>query len=246
MTYNYGLIGTPLTHSFSQKYFEEKFLSLNLPNHSYTLFPISGISQLPVLIEDHSLRGFNVTHPYKESILPLLHEISPEAREIGAVNTVLVSGNRLVGHNTDSPAFLHTLQPLLRPYHTSALILGTGGASKAVAYALSQLGIEYLFVSRNPQGEKEVDYLQASRLAQSHFLIVNATPLGMCSHEAQTPFHDISKIGVKHLVYDLVYNPSETRFMLETELAGATVVNGLDMLHFQADLSWEIWKHNED
>lgn len=236
----YALVGNPLAHSWSQRYFEEKFRRESLP-HRYLLHDVASLDGLRQWIQQEQVAGFNITIPYKQAILPLLDSLSEVAQAVGAVNCVKVlPDGRLEGHNTDAPAFMETLRPLLQPWHTQALILGTGGAAQAVAYALRQLGIEYRFVSRTPSGE-QVSYLEADELASSHYLIVNATPVGMFPHEAATPWRYTHRLGMKHLCYDLVYNPEETRFLLDSELCGAQTTNGLAMLHRQADLSWQIW-----
>lgn len=258
---HYGLIGRHLEHSWSQEYFTEKLNAIGLGDCRYQLYPSGDEVQQPAdlpswldnLIQNDHLMGFNVTLPFKQWVLPLMQQISPTAQAIGAVNCVRVlwqhDGNyRLEGHNTDAPAFRDSLQPLLQRWHRAALVLGTGGAARAVAYALHQQGIAVTFVSRNPSqhqdccttaGDTICSYSDAYALAEHTYLIVNATPVGMMALEAETPFADIHHISFQHLCYDLVYNPEETRFLLECELTGATVKNGLEMLHRQADLSWQ-------
>lgn len=263
-TRRFGLIGNPLQHSKSAEYFTQKFISQGLHDCRFDLFPIlldpQNVSTLlPQLIQQHHLLGFSVTIPYKQLVLPLLYTISPEAQAIGAVNSVKVDWSapdpqrgypfRLHGHNTDAPAFAQTLRPLLRPWHTQALILGTGGASLAVHYALKSMGIQSLFVSRSPELYNQshpnltqaISYSQAFHLSSRIFLIVNTTPLGTFPKVEATPWVNIRNLSPRHLCYDLVYNPEETRFLLESHLAGAQTQNGLPMLHLQADLSWAIW-----
>lgn len=242
---NYGLIGRNLAHSFSQRYFEQKFKALGLQGYSYSLFEMDSLQGLKELLLQHLIDGFNVTIPFKETIIPLLDSIDPVAAEIGAVNTVEVSrltnGNlRLHGRNTDAPAFQETLQPLLMPWHTHALILGTGGASKAVAWALQQLGISYHWVSRHPHGENQIGYPAAYSKAASYFLIVNTTPVGMFPHTDKTPWEHPELLTEKHLCYDLIYNPAPTLFLQQAARQGATVRDGLTMLHRQADLAFPL------
>ena len=194
-------------------------------------------------VEENHIKGFNVTIPYKEAVIPHLDQLDPSAQAIGAVNCVEVASNRLIGHNTDAPAFLETLQPLLQPHHHSALILGTGGAAKAVGYALRQLGIGYLLVSRTPEQHTDaVSYSDAASLVGDHLLIINATPVGMYPNVDDSPWPYPLLLDERHLCYDLVYNPSPTRFLREAEAAGAHTCGGLSMLERQAQLSWEIWE----
>ena len=239
----YGLIGNPVGHSASKQLFDNKFASGGMGKYCYELYELSDASHLHDWARQEQLSGFNITLPYKETAFQQADWLSPEAREIGAINVIDVDekSGTLRGYNTDAPAFEQTLRPLLQPWHTSALILGTGGAAKAVAYALRKLGIDYLMVSRQPKRGQSISYLQAEQEARKRFLIVNATPVGMSPNEALTPWTDIHILSARHLCYDLVYNPEETRFLLEAELVGATVKNGKEMLHLQAELSWKIW-----
>lgn len=253
---HYGLIGKTLSHSWSAKYFEQKFEKEGIVDCQYGLYPAGEKVEraeelrpwLYDLVRERQLQGFNVTMPFKRWILPSLDELSASAREIGAVNCVKVvwqgTTPRLVGCNTDAPAFLATLQPLLKPWHPSALVLGTGGAARAVAYALRKLGVKYTFVSRTPKGD-EIDYVSAVERAEETFLLINCTPLGMAPNEEQTPWKDVHTLSFRHLCYDLVYNPEETRFLLEASLAGAATKGGLEMLQRQAELSWAIWQERE-
>ena len=241
----FGLIGRKLGHSWSQQWFDEMFAREHIVDTEYRLYERENLDGLREWVAAEGLRGFNVTIPYKKEILPLLDDITPEAREIGAVNCVSVVQGRLLGCNTDAPALLETLRPLLQPWHTSALVLGTGGAAMAAGWALRQLGIDYRYVSRHPERPDAVSYLEAEALAADHYLIINATPVGMYPDEAQTPWPYSYRLGMKHLCYDLVYNPGETRFLLESELRGATTQGGLVMLHRQAELSWERWSGDE-
>ena len=232
MMKKYGLIGNPLDHSLSARLFEERFGAGRYELHAIPT--LEGLRAWAL-----GLGGFNVTLPYKEAILPLLDEVDAEARAIGAVNLVVVREGRLCGYNTDAAAFADTLRPLLQPWHSEALILGTGGAAKAVAHALNGLGIKSLMVSR--QGAPHLTYAEAAERARTATLIVNATPVGMAPKEAQTPWSDTRMLSPRHLCYDLIYNPEETRFLLESQLAGAQTANGMEMLRRQAYRSWQLW-----
>ena len=239
----YGLIGNPLSHSWSQRWFEQMFAREGIADTRYNLYEMPTLIGLRQWVADNDIRGFNVTIPHKEAVLPYLDELDQTASAIGAVNCVEVTEGRLIGHNTDAPAFLSTLQPMLQPHHTAALILGTGGAAHAVAYALGQLGIAYRHVSRQPERHHgAIGYSEALQLASSHHLIVNATPVGMYPHVEKTPWQMSHLLGSKHLCYDLIYNPSETLFLCEAKAAGAQTCGGLAMLERQALLSWNIWE----
>lgn len=236
---HFALIGRSLGHSFSKRYFDDLFSRRGLP-HTYRLVEIPAITLLGTAIEENQLSGLNITIPYKEQVIPLLDGISAQAQAIGACNVVRVQGRQLIGFNTDAPAFQSTLEPLLKPCHTSALVLGTGGASKAVAYALRQLGIDHTLVSRTPEAG-QLSYPQAAEQIQSHKLIINCTPVGTTPDIDSTPWPWPQKLTPDHLCYDLVYNPSATRFLREAQQQGAALQNGLAMLHAQADLSYQIW-----
>lgn len=243
---NYALIGRRLSHSYSQRYFEELFSRLGLTDYSYTLHETESLDSLRQWVADEQINGFNVTNPYKQAVIPLLDELSPEAHAIGAVNCVVVNDGRLIGHNTDAPAFQQTLEHIL-PTISTAFILGTGGAAKAVAHALGQLGIPYTFVSRTPENhENAIGY---SKLSTSNLqlptLIVNATPVGTYPDIDATPLditHAFKHSNINAFVYDLVYNPSPTLLMRQAAALGAKTKDGMEMLHLQADLSWYIWK----
>ncbi len=243
----FGLIGFPLSHSFSAEFFKNKFADENIPDAEYRLFPLTDISRLPELIEQQpDLQGFNVTIPYKVSILPQLNYISKVASNVGAVNCVKIerdaSGVKLYGFNTDVYGFRKSLLPLLKPYHYSALILGTGGAAKAVSYILLELGIGYTLVSRT---SKEKYYLNYTELTEEkihdNLIIINTTPVGMYPEAEKYPDIPFQCLGKKHLLIDLIYNPSETMFMKLGRESGAVTKNGLQMLELQAEKSWEIW-----
>jgi shikimate dehydrogenase len=238
----FGLIGFPLSHSFSKKYFTDKFERESITDCRYELFPIEAIQLLPQIISANpSIRGLNVTIPYKESVIPYLHGISKEVSEIGACNCIDICEGRLTGHNTDVIGFEKMLLPFLRPHHQQALILGTGGAAKAVAWVLNKLHITCQYVSR----KAGIDQLSYENLNESildtHHLIVNTTPLGMWPNLEETPSVPFTFISDKHLCVDLIYNPEKTKFLYESERRGAAIVNGMDMLIIQAEESWQIW-----
>jgi shikimate dehydrogenase len=244
----YGLIGYPLGHSFSKDFFNRKFKSEQI-DAEYINFQIEDVKELKnVLKENPTLCGMNVTLPYKTQVMPLLDEIDKDARLIGAVNVIkFIKGGRfnklkLKGYNSDITGFKESIEPLLNPeIHRQALILGTGGASKAVYHGLKQLGIEVQFVSLF-QEEDCITYDEITpEWIEDFTIIINATPLGMYPHVEECPDIPYNKITSKHLLYDLVYNPDETLFMRKGKEKGATVKNGLEMLLLQAFVSWDIW-----
>lgn len=241
----YGLIGYPLGHSFSRGYFTDFFAQQHI-EAEYKNFELPRIESLTdVLHSEPSLQGFNVTIPYKQQVFPYLHELDDAARAIGAVNVVKVMRHdgelRLRGYNTDHIGFADAIRPLLKPHHTHALILGTGGASKAVDYALRQLGLETRFVSRTArEGIISYDQLTPALMAQ-HTVIVNTTPLGMHPNVDECPPLDYTLIGSRHLLYDVIYNPGKTLFLCRGEEAGATITGGMEMLIGQAKAAWRIW-----
>jgi len=245
--HNFGLIGKHLAHSFSERYFTDLFRKSELHDCHYSLYEISTLDHLHQLIADRRLDGFNVTIPYKVDIIPMLDSIDTVAQQIGAVNTVVVERRgvdiKLHGFNTDAPAFGETLQPLLKPHHRNALILGTGGASKAVAWALQGLKISFKTVSRTPANHPgTIDYDEAEHMAVAEpCIIINATPAGMFPDCNMTPWPHDNILTTNHLCYDLVYNPSPTLFMRQASERGATVCDGLAMLHRQADLAFELF-----
>lgn len=239
----YGLIGYPLSHSFSATYFNEKFFREGIPDSRYELFEIEAIDELPHLLEKWpALRGLNVTIPYKESIIPYLDFVDPHAAAVGAVNCVKVLPSRLEGYNTDIIGFRQSIEPLLAENINSALILGIGGAAKAVAYVLHQLEIPYTIVSRSPSNADEIGYagLDGNIVAGSK-LIINTTPLGMYPATDASPAIPFQAIGPQHLCFDLVYNPPKTLFLINCEKQGAIIKNGLEMLYLQAEASWQVW-----
>lgn len=247
----YGLIGFPLKHSFSSKFFTEKFAKENI-DAEYLNFEIEDILQVrEVVIFNQHLRGFNVTIPYKEQIIPFLDEITPEAQKVGAVNTVKVERTyanmyfyRLVGYNTDYIGFKTSIQPLIQPgIHEKALILGTGGASKAVRQALEDMDIGWRYVSRTP-AENRLTYDELSpEILSEYKIVVNTSPVGTFPDIRESPDIPYELLTPRHLLYDLVYNPSETLFLKKGRQQGATVKNGAEMLELQALAAWEIWRY---
>lgn len=239
----YGLIGYPLSHSFSQQYFRNKFEKENITDCDYQLFPIESIEELPDLLYVNSdCCGLNVTIPHKESVLEHLNVVDDTALAVGAVNTIVVVDGELVGYNTDVLGFQQSLEPLLEDHHKKgALILGTGGASKAVKYVLDEWNIPNQLVSRNKRaGIVEYAELDETILKQ-HPLIINTTPLGMFPLQDEAPALNYEHIGPKHLLFDLIYNPEKTQFLLHGAARGARIKNGYEMLEIQAEESWKIW-----
>lgn len=238
----YGLIGYPLTHSFSKRYFTEKFERESIIDHIYELYPIEQISSLPSLLQSESeLRGLNVTIPFKEQVIPFLDELSPVVQEIKACNCIRIQDGKLIGYNTDVIGFAQTIERKLAAYHTHALVLGTGGAAKAVHYVLRNKGIDFLEVSRSPE-KGCLTYAEINQQVLLEYkLIINTTPLGMYPHIDVAPDLPYDALTNKHYLYDLVYNPEKTKFLMEGERRGAMVENGAGMLALQADASWNIW-----
>lgn len=242
----YGLIGYPLGHSFSANFFNEKFLREDI-DESYSLFPLESIECLPSLLNDHKdLKGLNVTIPYKQKVIDYLDDISDEAKKIGAVNVIKITSENgkkyLKGFNSDAIGFKNSLVPLLRKDVNKALVLGSGGASKAVIFVLNELGIEVTEVSRKKR-DNNITYDEITdEIMASHQLIVNTTPLGMWPNTQDAPSIPYQFVTSSHILYDLVYNPEITEFMRKGLSKGACVKNGLDMLHGQAIAAWEIWQ----
>ena len=247
MENRFGLIGKTLTHSFSVAYFSDKFARENI-HARYDLYPINSIDKIQDLIKDYpTLKGLNVTIPYKEKIIPYLHSLSEAASRCGAVNVVRIdrtdNGIFLYGDNTDIAGFRLSISPLLAKDHDKALVFGTGGASKAVCFALSQMGIGYTLVSRSPEkGDLTYDRIDRDTL-RKHLILINATPLGTFPDVETAVAIPYRHLTSRHVAFDLVYNPSETKFLSLCRDAGATCKNGLEMLHIQADESWKIWNH---
>lgn len=243
---HYGLIGNPVSHSLSEKYFTDKFRLLDI-HAVYERYLLSRIDMLPGLLEAYPmLRGLNVTSPFKTSVIALCDALDGTAKEIGAVNTLKIfrEGGKvsLTGYNTDADGFAAALLPLTGSKRPPALILGSGGAARAVAYAMAKLGIGFKVVSRLP-GQGMITYEEVDAgLVATHKLIVNATPLGMISHPGEYPPIPYHRLTSGHLLFDLNYNPPETPFLLKGKLQGSRTVNGLLMLQAQAEKAWEIWQ----
>jgi shikimate dehydrogenase len=245
----FGVIGYPLSHSFSRKYFTEKFAKENITDCEFKNFPLQNISDFAALLDSNpSLRGLSVTIPLKQSIIHFLDQVDETAGEIGAVNCIRIFENEIgkgktAGFNTDVTGFEKSLLPLLKKHHSKALILGTGGASKAVAFVLSKLKIDFLFLSRvKSQASKILTYSQLDRQIISEFpLIINTTPLGMFPAVDDCPTIPYEFLTDKHLLYDLIYNPEETLFLKRGKEKGTLTKNGLEMLQLQAEKAWEIW-----
>ena len=245
----YGLIGYPLGHSFSRKFFTEKFATEGI-DAQYLNFEIPSIEEFPEIIKNNpTLRGLNVTIPYKQQVMQYLDDISEEAKAIGAVNVVkcqLSTVNcqlHLTGYNSDVIGFVNSIKPLLKPHHKKALILGTGGASKAIRYGLEKkLGMKTLFVSRSARKGMITYEEVTAEVLKEYEVIVNCSPVGMYPHVDECPALPYEALNENNLLYDLVYNPLETLFMKKGAAQGATVKNGLEMLHLQAIASWEFWE----
>lgn len=241
----FGLIGFPLSHSFSKKYFSEKFKTEHITDCQYELFPLESMEEFGLLTSNlGNLRGLNVTIPYKQQILPYLDELDPGAAAVGAVNTIKITQGQLKGYNTDVFGFAGSLASFLQEHATrptQALVLGAGGAAKAVLYALEQMGISAIVVSRAPlEGQLAYEALDA-QVMNAYPLIINTTPLGMTPNVDSAPPIPYQSLTDQHFLFDLVYNPTETKFMRLGLAQGAKVKNGLEMLHLQAEKAWEIW-----
>lgn len=274
MKTEYGLIGHPLGHSFSRAYFLNRFAREGR-DADYLNFDLPSIDLFPQVLQEHpNLRGLNVTLPYKQTIIPFLDELSPEAQAIGAVNVIRVrptsiqggkshnaeavslsngktvlprEGLYLKGFNSDIIGFMESIRPLLQPHHRRALVLGTGGASRAICVGLEQLGLQWRYVSRSPRsGTDSLTYSSLTpALLADYTVIVNCTPLGMFPNVDAAPPLAYAALSPRHLLYDLVYNPEETLFMRQGRRFGATVKGGLEMLHLQAEASWRFWNSND-
>lgn len=246
----YGLLGFPLTHSFSKRYFTEKFETERVDS-SYENFEIDNINKFPGVVNNNpEIIGLNVTIPYKEQVIPFLDELDGAAEKVGAVNTIKITRNNsgvfLKGFNTDTFGFETALKPLLKTHHKKALILGTGGASKALKYVLKKLGIEYISASIEELRENEIRYEDIDeKMIEDRLLIINATPLGTFPKVETFPKIPYEAIGDKHLLFDLVYNPEETQFLKKGKERGASTKNGYEMLLQQAVKAYEIWNSEE-
>lgn len=238
----YGLIGKTLGYSFSKKYFTQKFLKEGLSNCSYHNYELNAISEFPILQKKiANLKGLNVTIPYKTEVMPYLHNLDEAAKTIDAVNTIKFTNNKLSGFNTDVIGFENSIKPLLQKHHTKALILGTGGAAKAVKYVFGKMGIGFLSLSRSEK-ENAITYATLNEtILNEHYIIVNTTPLGTFPNVEECPYIAYQHLGKKHLLYDLVYNPTETTFLKKGKEKGALIKNGLQMLELQAVAAWQIW-----
>ena len=236
----YGLIGEHLEHSFSKKYFSDKFENEKI-NAEYVNISLDGIHEFKKVL-NQDFDGCNVTIPYKKQIIPYLDALSPEAEIVGAVNTIVFENGKTIGHNTDVYGFKQLIKPYFKSHHERAMILGTGGAAMAVAYVLENLGVDIIFISRLPNGEDEFSYRDINKnMIRFNGIIVNTTPVGMypnIEQEVQIPYEYLTE---KNLVIDLIYNPAETVFLQQAKKHGAWVLNGLTMLHQQAEKAWEIW-----
>jgi len=236
----YGLIGKTLSHSFSKQFFSSKFAKEGLPD-SYENIELEAISMVSEILLKGEFSGLNVTIPYKQSILPFLDELSPEAEQIGAVNTVVLRDGKSIGHNTDAHGFHQSIKPFLTNKHERALLLGTGGASLAVAYVLKNIGIDVHFVSRTPENGQFAYEEINQHMVNAFKLVVNCTPVGTFPNvddSVQFPFEFLSE---DHLCVDLIYNPAETKFLRLSKENGATILNGESMLKEQALKAWELW-----
>jgi shikimate dehydrogenase len=243
----YGLLGKDIGYSFSRGYFTKKFEKLEIKKSEYVNFDIPSIEGFSELVEKYKpqLHGMNVTIPYKEEVIPFLDKIDKTAKKIGAVNTIkLTKRGLLKGYNTDVFGFENSLKPFLKKHHKKALILGTGGASKAIAFSLKRIGIKYKFVSRNPSKKKEISYNAITEsILRKYTVIINSSPVGTFPDvhlKPQIPYQFINK---NHFMFDLIYNPAETSFLKEGKNNKASVKNGLKMLELQAEESWRIWNH---
>jgi shikimate dehydrogenase len=239
----FGLIGKTLNHSFSKLFFSEKFKNPEFEGFSYENFELKDIKSLSNFTKTTAfeLKGFNVTIPYKKEIIPFLNELNPIALEIGAVNTVVVKNDQLIGYNTDFYGFLNAIKPHLQKQHQKALILGTGGASKAIAYTFKTLNIPFLFASRHP--ENGIIYSKIDKtLLTEYQIIVNTTPVGTFPNIEDYPNIPYQYLNESHLVFDLIYNPQETQFLKKAKKMGSFTCNGLTMLELQAEKAWEIWQ----
>jgi len=243
----YGLIGYPLGHSFSKKYFTDKFQRENLPHCSYEQFPLPSIKDLLSLIQSNPLLiGLNVTIPYKESVLEFVTNKSAEVKLIGAANTLKFTGKNITAYNTDALGFQNSFIKKLKPFHKKALVLGTGGASKAVQFILKKLSLDYLLVTRNESpAQGVINYSMIDKkITEEYPVIINCTPVGMFPLIKSLPFIDYNFLSEKNYLFDLVYNPQETLFLKKGKERGAVIQNGYEMLVNQAEESWKIW--NED
>jgi len=237
----FGLIGYPLTHSFSVSYFAEKFKREGITDCIYKNFPIESIEEFSSLLKTETLSGLNVTIPYKESVIGYLDEMDKTAEAIGAVNCIKFTDGKLAGYNTDIFGFRESLKKYIGGTAVKALILGTGGSSKAVAFALGQLNIPYTFVSRRKIAEWLTYHDLTAEIINEYKLVINTTPIGMFPNTESSPELPYQYLTANHYLYDLIYNPEETAFLHQGAIHGSHIKNGLEMLHLQAEKNWEIW-----
>jgi shikimate dehydrogenase len=239
----FGLVGRNISYSFSRGFFADKFKKESL-QHSYVNFDLQSIEELDDIIRNTpNLKGLNVTIPYKEEVIPILDDLNKRARKIGAVNTIRITRyQKLIGYNTDYYGFKNSLKPHLKKHHKRALILGTGGASKAIAYALKKLKIQYDYVSRTEKEGVKFLYTDLTEdIISSYNIIINCTPIGTYPDVNECPDIPYDAITERHILYDLIYNPEQTKFLSCGDIKGATTINGLEMLKLQAEKSWDIW-----
>jgi shikimate dehydrogenase len=239
----FGLIGYPLSHSFSPGYFAEKFAKEGIKDCVYEAYPLASIDELKQLLDCHKdLCGLNVTIPYKKKVIRFLDAGSEEVKQMVACNTIKIKDGKLIGYNTDVTGFELSLLPLLKPHHTHALVLGTGGAAAAIEFVLNKLDIQFLFVSREKKEANSIIYTQLNKqILDKYTLIINTTPLGMYPKVDEFPAIPYNYLSDKHYLFDLVYNPAETQFLKKGKEHGAVIKNGADMLIIQANESWRIW-----
>lgn len=243
----YGLIGYPLSHSFSKKFFEDKFRRENIHGCAYELFPIASIDELPDVLAKHpDLHGLNVTIPYKQSVIPFLHSTEHLPAGLNACNCIRIDEGKLSGYNTDVVGFEQSFAPLLQPHHRRALVLGSGGAALAVSWCLSKLDIDHTIVSRRAESGFFLSYRDVNeKIIEQNHIIINTTPLGMYPKTDECPPLPYHALTPSHYLFDLVYNPAKTEFLKKGEERGAIIKNGGDMLEIQAEESWKIWNDSE-
>lgn len=239
----YGLIGYPLGHSFSQKYFTEKFLQSGISDCRYDLFPLETINRLPALLQHTpGICGLNITIPHKQNVIPFLDDTTHLPKGLSACNCIKITEGKMVGFNTDIAGFEQSLSPLLKPYHTNALVLGNGGAAEAVKFVLNKLKIQYKVVSRELHSDSQLTYRNLNeKIIEEHLLIINTTPLGTSPNIEQCSDIPYQYLTPQHYLFDLVYNPGKTLFLQKGEEKGAIIKNGYEMLVLQAEESWKIW-----
>jgi shikimate dehydrogenase len=238
----FGLLGYPLTHSFSQNYFAKKFAEESIADAQYENFSLSSLNDLPTsLLNKENLCGFNITIPHKKSILSFLDEQTGPVREMGACNCVRIKGGKRIGYNTDIIGFAHSLKPFIQAHHTDALILGTGGAAAAVEYVFRKAGIHFQYVSREKKNQAITYESLDEAIIKKHLLIINTSPVGQFPNITEAPAIPYEYIGTKHHLFDLIYNPGETNFLRQGRERGASIQNGQEMLIIQAEESWRIW-----